>query len=505
MSQSAIQTIATEFRPPITLQRQPQVYSLLGETLEDQAKTIAKEVIAPEVFSEVWPEKREIYEYIALFLRHSTFTAPVNGEIGKGRNLAKRAYLAPTGFRTTNQDGEELPDFFYFAEQYRWDTFFHNQLFTLIGMNEMAIDQLLNLVDVFYMFSRIPNALTTEFLSHPQPPIEALSARDLLENGASAGEWYDTVMNVVEAELYTEWWDYRSGRVYPRQNQDFMDRFGPYLSRYVSIHMHPLIVGCQDGKDHNWISAYYGENYIPVQLNCLLWANVRELARYYREYRPNPGKAELYETIQQELAQQMQQLFWVNNGRWRGFRNYSLGTTLIHEGPILYGDLAAEIFPLYVGLATREQAEITLANLKEHYEGDIGLAATSPSLREDGSIPRAPEGFVYQWEYNAWPPLMILAVEALEKYSQSPDDDFATYASSLRLRWIQAIEHEFLATKNSDAFHGEPAMHEKYPYSTHIEVKPGFYGNLRGFGWTVASYLQFVHQEAQRDFAPSQE
>lgn len=497
-SSSPFQIIASHLRPSYALERVPQIYDKLGSTLQEQAQTLASLILPGNDYQKERQDRQEIFEYIVLFLHRSTFQAPLNSFIGKGQNLAKRPYLAPTGFRTTNPDGEELPDFFYFAEQYRWDTYFHNVLLKLIGFSDVATGQLLNLVDVFNQYQRIPNALTTEFLSHPQPPMEALSAHQLCASDQKKPSWFSPLMHTVEAELFTEWWDFKSGKVYPRQTQEFVSQFGPYLSRYVSIHMHPLLVGCQDGKDHSWINAYYGEYYLPVQLNCLLLKNVELLTNFYTTDQPDAEKAQFYQTAQEEMRSRMQELFWVESGRWRGFRNYSIGTSEIPAGPILYGDLSAEIFPLLVGLATPEQAHITLENLQRFYEGDIGLASTSPQLRAGGSIPDSPTGYEFQWELNAWPPMMMLAVEGLQNYSQNPGDAFDSYAQKLQKQWVQWIEQEFMSSKNDPTHHGQPAMHEKAPYTSSMEVKPGYYGNLRGFGWTVASYLTFLRNLGQQ-------
>jgi neutral trehalase len=110
----------------------------------------------------------------------------------------------------------------------------------------------MNLVEVFKKYGRIPNALTTEFLSHPQPPFEALAAADFREGEGGVhvgdqgkwGEWYDEVMKTVEEELFTEWWDHGSGRIHPRQDTEFYKMYKPYMTRYVSVHFHPLLVGC---------------------------------------------------------------------------------------------------------------------------------------------------------------------------------------------------------------------------------------------------------------------
>jgi len=497
--QETLDQILTDVRPPLGLITRPELYLLLGSNVLAQAEQIANLVLPGQENEHQRAARGEIFAYIVEFLHKSTFSAPVGAFIGKGRNLAARPYLAPTGLQAVNEHGQVEIGSFRFAEQYRWDTFFQNQLLILLNMQQMALDQLLNLVDVFNEYGRIPNALVDAFLSHAQPPLEGLAAAELLNSKSEnlePSDWYHQVMQVVEADLFTEWLDYESGRIHPRQDNSFVKRFGRYLSRHTSIHMHPLLVGCEDGKDHNLTTVTFGENYIPVQLNCLLWANVCLLEDYYTNHNANPEKDEYYAQVRTEMAAKMQKLFWVNNGEHQGFRNYAMGHDDYLEGPILYDDLAAEIWPLYVGLATPEQALITMHNLKKHYLGDIGLASTSPSLAANGTIKTIPEGWTFQWEENAWPPLMIIAVSGLERYSLEPGDEFDKFAILLKQQWVNWIEAEFKRSKNDPAHDGLACIHEKAPHDSRISIKPGYYGNLRGFGWTIASYTKFLHELA---------
>lgn len=463
----------------------PELYQFLGETVIEQAMTMAERVIPGDIEAAqaARTTRREIFEYIAHYFHRSTLKLDYLAPIGKGLNLAHRPFLTPSG----PAGGEE----FTFAEQYRWDTYFQNRALILIGAYDIARDQLLNLVDAFDTFGRIPNALTTDFLSHPQPPLEAMAVYDLLQASYTVDEWSHAMMRVVGQDLVQEWWDYRTGKKNPRQSADFVATYGHHLTRYTSIHFHPLLASCQDGKDHNWINAYYGENYLPVQLNAILYANLGYLADYQQNHLGNSELAATYRELQAALRADFQHYFWVDAGKWRGFRNYSIEKDA--TGKILYGDLAAEIFPLFVGIATPEQAEVTRQNLWDYYRGDYGLAATSEELRAGGSLETAPPGWEFQWELNCWSPLMLIAVEGLLRYSESNDDLFFRDATTYQENWLRWAENEFWNAPPT-----ERGFHEKGPYDSHVQVEPGFYGVLQGFGWTIATYLTFLHRLAQQ-------
>lgn len=522
-----------DYDPFSKIKAQPTLYKeFLGESKTDQAEAIAKCLLPDSTpnADEHRQRRQEIFKYLVTYLHHSTFQADMFADIGKGVNLARRPYLAPTGLIL--KDGAVKPAMkikneddlgeFRFWEQYRWDSYFQNKFLLLIGADKIAIDQLLNLVEVYDTYKRIPNALTTEFLSHPQPPFEALAAYEILEHRKASDvknptqtddgqypNWFDEVMRVVGQELLTEWWDHGSIRIHPRQDANYHDavkiaeqedtyRFfnkadHPYLTRYTSIHFHPLIVGCQDGKDHHRLTSKYGEHFLSVQLHALIYGMLGKLIDYHQTDSGSPDLLAAFTEARDSLGKDIRTLMWDKHAADEGaFRNYSLR----EGGPIQYGDLSAEIFPLFVGLAEPWQAEITLKNLKKYYQGDIGLASTQPDLGIGGPlqkpVPGWPDGKT-QWERNAWPPLMIVAVEGLLRPEYAAIEGIQEFAIEVMQRWVAWIEHAFYAG-DLDL---QGTIREKAPYRTEDKVNKGFYGNLVGFGWTIASYGTFLNRLSQ--------
>jgi len=423
-----------------------------------------------EIMGENAPESRKkIFNYIIDFWERSTISVGYKAPGFKGINLAKRPFLAPTGSNGA--------DSFAFGEQYRWDTFFQNRGLILAGGTNLALDQLLNLTDVYDEFKRIPNALVSPFLSRPQPPFEMAGLMDLLRAGLVHDGQVSHIVKVVEEELVTEWLDYQSGKQNHRQSKELVGKFG-MLTRYEP-HSNPFMVGCEDGKDHNWITATYSFEHLPVQLNAILYGTISSLHEYYvsSKWGNDMTKAEIYGQLKNQMYADFQKTFWCKEEKWEGFRDYSLLKG--KEGFILYGDLSAEVFPLFFKLATPEQAEVTKNNLEKYYKGDIGLSTTSLELRSGGSIQSEPQGqWKFQWEYpNCWPPLMMIAVEGLKNYG------YIKEAAEYERNWITYVEKEFEKTGG---------FAEKYPYSTETKIEPGFYGTMKGFGWTVATYLWFM-------------
>ena len=131
------------------------LYQFLGSTNEERANNLAKKILGENVSE----SRKKIFQYIIDFWERSTIEVPYKAPGFKGINLARRPFVTPTG----SNDAQS----FAFGEQYRWDTFFQNRGLILAGGMDLALGQLLNLVDVFDEFKRIPNALVSPFYPAP--------------------------------------------------------------------------------------------------------------------------------------------------------------------------------------------------------------------------------------------------------------------------------------------------------------------------------------------------
>ncbi len=443
----------------------PDLYAFMGSTKEERVRTLQR-IVYHDKTTDI---RNRIATYIIEFWERSTISIDYKAPGYKGLNLAKRPFLTPS----TVTHG----DTFGFGEQYRWDTFFQNRGLLLVGGHTLALGQILNLTDTYKDFKRIPNALSSPFFSRPQPPFEMMMVMDVLNTGYKHTDKIRDCVTQIEQELVTEWLDYGTGKQNHRQSQEMVTTYG-LLTRYEP-HSNPFIVGCEDGKDHNWTTAKYSYEHLPVQLNAIIYGILLMLEQYYASsvWGNNTEKVSLYKSLRERMYSDFQKTFWCTEGKWRGFRNVSLikGT----EGHILYGDLSTEIFPLFFKLATPEQAAITNENIKTYYNGSYGLASTSQMLREGGSIQTEPAGgWKFQWEYpNCWPPLMMIAVEGLKHYGYMQE------ARTYEENWIHYVESEFDKTGG---------FSEKYPFDSSVSIEPGYYGTMRGFGWTIATYLCFM-------------
>ena len=125
---------------------------------------------------------------------------------------------------------------------------------------------------------------------------------------------------------------------------------------------------------------------------------------------------------------------------------------------------AATFYPLWAGLATREQARAVDGNVKK-FEQPGGLVT---SVKESGA----------QWDFPyEWAPIQLLADEGLRKYGFDEDAD--------------RLSEEFLSTVLEN-FERDGTIREKYnavTRSSETKVSAGYHANVVGFGWTNGAYL----------------
>ncbi|WP_309895119.1 trehalase family glycosidase [Archangium sp.] len=130
---------------------------------------------------------------------------------------------------------------------------------------------------------------------------------------------------------------------------------------------------------------------------------------------------------------------------------------------------ATTLYPLWAGLASKEQAEKVVRRLSD-LEQPGGLAM---SRTETGT----------QWDYPyGWAPIQLLAVEGLRRYG------YRTEADRLSRKFLDMVAEDFRREGN---------LREKYDVvqrTSETRVKRGDYTeNVIGFGWTNGVFLELLH------------
>ena len=202
-------------------------------------------------------------------------------------------------------------------------------------------------------------------------------------------------------------------------------------------------------------------HFAAVCLNSLLYKSEKDLETMSRELGRNK---EADDWKSKANARQKEIVAWLWDAQRGEFFDYK-----VSEKKRSVYEYASTFYPLWVGLATKEQAAAIAKNL-DHFERPGGLL-TSPY--ETGA----------QWDAPyAWAPLELIAVEGLRRYGYEDQ--------------ANRLSYEFLSNV-AENFRRDGTIREKYDAvhrSAEAAVKSGYPINVIGFGWTNGVFLEFLHE-----------
>jgi alpha,alpha-trehalase len=202
-------------------------------------------------------------------------------------------------------------------------------------------------------------------------------------------------------------------------------------------------------------------HYAPVCLNSLLYKTEKDL----REMSALLGrKQQAQEWASKALERRTQIVKYL----WDEHRGLFFDYDFVAHTRSSY-EYATTFYPLWTGLASKEQAQAVAHNL-DTFEQPGGLAM---SARETQA----------QWDYPyGWAPIHLLAVEGLRRYGYDVE------ANRISSKFLSTVVQNFLLDRT---------IREKYDVVkgseiTHIEA--GYRQNVIGFGWTNGVFLELLNQ-----------
>jgi alpha,alpha-trehalase len=361
-----------------------------------------------------------------------------------------KPYLVPA-----HEDGHE----FDFNEMYYWDSYFMVQGMLDEEHKELVMGMLENMFFMLKRFKMVPNASRTYLMGRSQPPLLTSFIWDVYESYQPGQKWLDNAMELAQAEYRTVW----MGTTKPHARQVYKG-----LSRYYDInHLHDL-AETESGWDMTPRFARHCLDYLPVDLNALLYKYEMDFARYYRQIGERRVAAK-WEVAAAARAKTMHMLMWSE------LRNLYYDYNYAKQKRAGVSSLAG-FYPLWAGMVDEKQAKDMVKALRR-FENKGGLAATDVQPLNQfvpGSIPT-------QWSYpNGWAPLHFLAVKGLQRYGFHED------ARRIALKWLRT---------NLDWFNAHGVFLEKY--NVVQPDKPpvkGVYPTQMGFGWTNAVFERFCRE-----------
>lgn len=348
---------------------------------------------------------------------------------------------------------------FSFQELYYWDSYF-----TAVGLvggphQELAEGMLENLLHIFERFHFIPNASQMYHMSHSQPPVLTSYIKLIYETGHKSTDWLAKRMAVAEKEYESVWMN---------DTHPFWHQVHKGLSRYYDINVLHDMAEAESGWDMTTRFERKCLDYLPVDLNSLLYKYEVDFAWAATEC-GDEHVAKLWTARAAKRKREMHKLMWHNRKGFFFDYNYAKE----QQGDVWS---LAGFYPLWAGLASKEQAAVLVKNLSRFLH-DGGLSTTTRPLIDMSIF----GSLKVQWAFpNGWAPLHYLVIEGLKNYGYHEE------ANELARRWIKTNLYWFEQ-------HGE--FLEKYNVvKPHKHPVEGVYPSQTGFGWTNAVFVALCNE-----------
>ncbi len=363
-------------------------------------------------------------------------------------------YLVPSFKLKTGFDYNEL---------YYWDSYFMVQGLLDKDHEELVTGILEDLISLFKRFKVIPNASRTYLTGRSQPPLLTSFIFDVYQAYKKSDQWLKEHMAVAEEEYRTVWLGVKK----PNERQVYKG-----LSRYYDINYLHDLAEAESGWDMTPRFNRRALNYLPIDLNCLLYKYEMDFARSSKIL-GDKRKTAYWEDQAKIRAEMIEKLMWDK------LKNLYFDYNYVKQKR---GDVAslASFFPLWAGLVDDQRAASLVKSLKR-FEHKGGLATTdSLPLKQFvmGSVPT-------QWAYpNGWAPLHFIVVKGLERYGYHKE------ARRIANKWLKT---------NLIWFNKQHLFLEKYNV-VDPEKPPvkGLYPSQTGFGWTNAVFERFCQDYVDR-------
>lgn len=348
---------------------------------------------------------------------------------------------------------------FDFNEMYYWDSYFMAQGLLDERHRELNIGMVDNLAHMLDRYGVIPNASRLYLMGRSQPPLLTTFIWDLYDTYGLDKKWLSTHMAAAEQEYQTVW----LGTKKPHERAVHKG-----LSRYYDINYLHDLAETESGWD---MTPRFGRkclDYLPVDLNALLYKYESDFARYYK-LMGDTRKTAQWEVAAEHRKKTMNTLMWSN---LRGMY-YDYNYAKQKRGGV---SSLATFYPMWAGMVTKDQAKQLVKALRR-FENRGGLATTDAQTL--GQF--VPGATPTQWAYpNGWAPLHFVVVQALLRY------DYRDDAERIAMKWLKT---------NLSWFNTHHVFLEKY--NVVDPSKPparGAYPSQTGFGWTNAVFERFCQE-----------
>lgn len=363
----------------------------------------------------------------------------------------------------------------FFNELYYWDTYFTNIGLILSGKPDYAKNNTENIAYLIKRFGFMPNGNRTYYLNRTQPPFFSLMVKDVFSRTGDLA-WLSEMYEVAKTE-YDFWMRERStlnglNRYYHNLTgpddpaiqsvlDEFCPRIGEPLPEDKDKRFELATVGramFESGWDCNSRFGLRLTDYNWLDLNCLLYGMENDMV-LFAEKLDRSEEAALWRERAEKRRGLLNKYCW--NERLGAFCDYDF----VNQKTSDFLSLAS-FYPLFVSLATKEQAESTMKLLPK-FECEFGLACCED--RDDLMH--------LQWDRPyGWACLHHIAITGMMKYA------FLSDAKRIAEKYCALVEMNF--KKNHNIWEKYNVVTGDVLQSKETKRKP-----ITMMGWSAGVYL----------------
>ena len=394
--------------------------------------------------------------------------------------LGRAPFAATPGSSALGLDSGYVVPGDRFQEMYYWDSYFTMLGLKADGQAPLVEAMIANFIDLIERYGHIPNGTRSYYLSRSQPPFFALMLdlsddrdpalakrrlaalireHDYWMAGATcldAGGVCQHVVRMPDGSLLNRYWDARDT---PRDESWREDRetAAKAAPRAATIVQRDLRAAAESGWDFSsrWLTdpmrleTIHTTDIVPIDLNSLLWITENRIATRARAL-GDTATADRFEGLAARRKAAIDRYLWV-----AGERRFADWDRMTRRATPSRS--AAELFPLFAGHASREQARAVAATTRVTLLGEGGLRTTGIRSGQQWDSP------------NGWAPLQWIAVEGLGRYGEQ------ALAKDIARRWVATVARTYAETGK---------LLEKYDVEERKPGGGGEYPTQDGFGWT---------------------
>ncbi len=373
---------------------------------------------------------KKCLDYIENFWKEITYYFPEDKTIHIG---------LPNQFVAPNTD-------MFKEDQFYWDSYFI--ILGLLESNRTALAKAMvdNFVYLYNKFRIIPSRNRFHNLGISQPPFLTSMVLEIFKITRDK-QWLTKTAEIAEIELRDYWMDKKH-------------LICKGLSRYCDHYITHLTSEHESGWDMTSRFNDKALNYLPVDLNTLLYKYETDLAEIYKILK-DKEKKKYYSEQAKKRKQNIMELMW-NDSFFFDYNYQQKKQSSFYS--------IAGFYPLWAKLVTKKQAEKIKDNLKL-FEQKGGLANTqAENLLSEFRQHDYPNG----WAHQQW-----IVIKGLLNYGFKED------AQRLAKKWLNL---------NRDAFTKTGKFWEKYNVVDCDIGEPGRYPTQDGFGWTNAVFVKLIKE-----------